>query len=254
MSQQFERTKLLIGDEKLSIFSRSHVFIAGVGGVGSFVAEILVRSGIGTITIVDDDIIKVNNLNRQLPALHSTLGLNKTEVVKNRLLDINPQCKIITHQKLLHKDNLKELLTVSPDGSTPDFIVDAIDSLSCKIQLLAYAAKNNIQIISCMGAGRRTDWRKIKLAKLDETNNCPLASRTRKFLRKLIRDSYESTKPNISNIPVVYSDEIPTAFGSREIVSLGRDRVVNGTIAYIVSIMGSIAAAYVLEKLVPTST
>ncbi|MBF0366517.1 MAG: tRNA threonylcarbamoyladenosine dehydratase [Oligoflexia bacterium] len=233
----FERTELLLGKENFSHLTRAHVAIIGLGGVGSYALETLARSGIGALTLFDDDTVKESNINRQLPALTSTIGQSKVALLSARALEINPSLSITSQQKLVHQENLHTTF-----ASPPDFIIDAIDGLSCKLALIAYAYTHSIPIISCMGAARRRDWRRITIDDLYSTKACPLAARLRHECRKLGIGK---------GVNVVYSDEIPDkkSFGPAGPVSRGRSRVVNGSISYMTSITGITAAAFVIEQL-----
>ena len=193
--ERFSRTEKLIGKEKLEKLKNSSVFIFGAGAVGSFAAETLVRSGIGSITIIDFDTVHESNINRQLFALESTLGQLKVDVAARRLEDINPECRITAVNRFADADSIPELLT-----EPPDIVIDAIDSVGPKSELLAYCAEKDIMIISSMGAARRTDPLAVKSGDLFETSNCPLARQIRKLLRRRGIDS---------GITCIYSEEPP---------------------------------------------
>lgn len=176
-----ERTELLLGKPAVDFLSQKHILVVGVGGVGAYAAEMVVRAGIGEITIVDADNVNESNLNRQLIALQSTIGLAKTDVLKNRLLDINPNLKIHVLNEFLKDDRTFEIL----DSVRYDYIIDAIDTLSPKVFLIYAALERKIPIISSMGAGAKKDITLIKLTDIAKSYNCALAKMVRKRLSKL---------------------------------------------------------------------
>lgn len=177
--EQFLRTELLIGKENLQKLQKAKVAVMGLGAVGSFAVEALARSGVGNFLLIDSDKIQITNINRQLYALHSTLNKAKTDAAKERVLDINPKCKVETKQVFVNSDNLNEIF-----AAKVDLVIDAIDSFSPKVRLLEYCVKNNIPVISSMGAALKTDPSAIKTADLFETHHCRLAERLRGELRK----------------------------------------------------------------------
>ena len=176
MNNWKERTELLLGRERLDYLATVHVLIVGLGGVGAYAAEQICRAGIGKMTIVDADIVNMSNLNRQLPALHSTIGKPKAEVVGARLKDINPELELTVINEFIRDERTEEIL----DSSKYDFIVDAIDSLSPKVFLLFHALKRNIPVVSSMGAGAKTDPLQVKIADISKTSVCALAKAVRK--------------------------------------------------------------------------
>ena len=193
--EQFVRTKLLLGTTKTEKIFNSKVTVIGLGAVGSFAVEILARMGVGTLTLVDFDVVQESNINRQLYALHSTINLKKTELAKKRVLDINPDCKVNTLNVFVNTDTFEQIFS-----DVPDIVIDAIDSYNPKLRLLEYCYKNNIKIISSMGAALKTDPFSIKYADLFETHHCKLAERLRGDLRSL----------GISKgIPCVFSEQSP---------------------------------------------
>ncbi len=219
----FRRLELLIGDN-ISKLKKSKVILFGVGGVGGYVAEMLVRSGIGSITLVDFDVVDVSNKNRQIIALDSTIGKNKVDVLKDRLFDINKDCQIFAINKKLLKDNVLDF-----NLNSFDYIIDAIDMVTSKISLIKYAKDNNIPIVSAMGAGNRIGIPDVKIADIYSTSNDGLAKVMRHELRKL----------NISEHTVVYSANKSTPCGETI-----------GSIAYFPAMVGCMLSAYVLEKLI----
>ena len=195
LQHSFSRTELLLGKEGLDKLRESKVIVFGVGGVGSFTVEALVRAGIGSIVLVDDDTICLTNLNRQIHATYNTIGKDKVEVMKERILSINKNCKVETKQVFVTKDNIQDLIT-----DDVDYVVDAIDTVSAKIGLVEYCTGKNIPIISSMGTGNKLDPTQFKVADIYDTKVCPLA--------KVMR--YELRKRGIKGLKVVYSEELPT--------------------------------------------
>ena len=180
MINWLERTELMVGIEKLEKLKQSHVFVAGVGGVGSYAVEQIVRAGVGNITLVDADVFNPSNRNRQLPALVSTNGIKKVEVVKQRCLDINPELNITISDQFLTEENIPLLF-----NQHYDFVVDAIDTLTPKVHLIYETVKRNIPLISSMGAGGKLDPSKIAISEVADSYNCKLARMVRKRLHKL---------------------------------------------------------------------
>lgn len=190
----YERIIKLIGEENFEKIKNTKILLVGVGGVGGFAFETLIRSGFQDITIIDKDIVELSNLNRQLVANLNTIGKSKVDVAKNMAKSINENIKITAINEFLSKDNINSL------DNDYDFIIDACDTLNTKLELIKYASINNIKIISSMGVGNRIDASKIKINRLDKTSNDPLA----KKLRKLVKDNNLNSK-----IPVVCSEEAP---------------------------------------------
>ena len=192
---QFQRTIMLIGPEGYKVLSESRVMVFGLGGVGSYAVEALARAGLGSLILIDYDRISITNLNRQLPALYSTVGRLKTEVVKERILEINPAAKVKIFSEMVTTENCERFIE-----EKPDYIVDAIDSIQAKVRLLYLAKKNNIPVISSMGAGNKLDPTKFKIEDISKTHTCPVAKIVRKELRALgitegIKTVYSSEKP-----------------------------------------------------------
>ncbi|MDD2523434.1 MAG: tRNA threonylcarbamoyladenosine dehydratase [Endomicrobiaceae bacterium] len=193
--EQFLRTELLLGKEKTEKIFKSKIAIIGLGAVGSFCTEALARIGVGNLKLVDFDKIQVTNINRQLYALHSTIGQKKVDLAKTRVLDINPKCNIETLEVFVNTDTFEQIFK-----NDVEFVIDAIDSYNPKLRLIEYCYKNNIKIISSMGAALKTDPFSIKYADLFDTHHCKLAERLRGDLRKL----------GISKgIPCVFSEQSP---------------------------------------------
>lgn len=226
------RTELLIGKEGIAKLKQSHIFIAGLGGVGSWAAEHLVRAGVGEITLVDADVITESNLNRQLIALHSTIGMNKVDVMRDRLLDINPQLIVHSHKLFLTKNNCEDLLSESYD-----YVLDCIDTLSPKIDLITYCLENKLPLISSLGSGAKMDPTSVKLTDISKSYNCMLGRMLRKRLHKL--GIYKGFK-------VVFSDELPRK--EAVILESGLNKKSNtGTISYLPTIFGSMMAGEIIQ-------
>jgi len=237
----FERSRLVFSVQGIEQLTKRHVFLAGVGGVGGFVAEALVRAGVGRITLVDADVVSPSNLNRQLVALHSTLGRPKVEVMAERLLDIHPHCQVETLQTFLKPEAMTSVLQAKPY----DYVVDAIDSLNCKVALVSTAYRLKIPVVSSMGAGRRIDPGKIHIADLMQTHGCALARNMRQRLKK---------QGIGQGILTVFSSEIPSPPGPMETIEGARGRVVNGTASYMPGIFGLMLAGIVIQKLSKSPT
>lgn len=188
----FLRTQMLIGEEAVDKLSKSKVIVFGVGGVGGYTVEALVRSNIGEISIVDYDTIDITNINRQIIALNSTVGKYKVDVFKERIHDINPNCKVNVYKEKLTVDNIDYF-----NLKGYDYIIDAIDNISAKIALAKYAYENNLAIISSMGMGAKLDPTRIKVSDIHKTSVCPLARVMRRELRKR----------NVKKLKSVWSDE-----------------------------------------------
>lgn len=230
------RTELLLGADRMEYLSHCHVLVVGLGGVGAYTAEQICRAGIGHMTIVDADTVNESNINRQLPALHSTLGKPKAEVVGQRLLDINPRLKLTVLNEFLRDERTEEVLSAQKF----DFIVDAIDSLSPKVFLLYYAHRHEIPIVSSMGAGAKMDPTQIKIADISKSFNCALAKAVRKRLRAMGLNK---------GIPVVFSTEIANPEAIIEVTNEQCKRSTAGTVSYMPAIFGCYLASYVIRNI-----
>ncbi|MDV6170110.1 tRNA threonylcarbamoyladenosine dehydratase [Flavobacterium sp. DG1-102-2] len=195
MADWRERAELLFKKEGLERLKNAHVMVVGLGGVGSFAAEFLARAGVGAMTIVDGDIVDITNINRQLPALHSTIGQPKVTIVGDRLMDINPELKLIRIKEFLSPERAYELVT--PEY---DYVLDCIDSITPKLNLLISARRQKVKIISNMGAGGKYEASKIKVTDISKTEYCPLAKTVRKRLKK---------EGITKGVKVVFSTEYP---------------------------------------------
>ena len=225
------RTALILGEDGIEKLKNSHVLVIGVGGVGSFCVEALVRAGVGNITIVDYAEVEVMDINRQLPGLTSTLGKDKVKVVKERLLDINNELNINAIKATFNKDTSSEIF-----NSKYDYVVDAIDMVSSKIHLVEECIKRDIPIISSMGMGNKLDPTKIEVSDISKTHTCPLA----KVVRKELRDR------DIEHLKVVFSTEHPLEV--KEKVSNGH-RILPGSIAFMSPAGGLVLASEVVKDI-----
>ncbi|WP_273150177.1 tRNA threonylcarbamoyladenosine dehydratase [Methylophaga thiooxydans] len=235
----FERTHILIGDEGITKLQNSHVFLAGMGGVGSYTAEALARMGVGKMTLVDHDVVSGSNMNRQLVALKSTVGTLKADVMAQRIQDINPDCQLTLLTEFLTPDSIPAVL-----AQGYDVIVDAIDSLSSKSALLETAWRNDLTVFASMGAGGKLDPTQVRTGDLMDTSMCKLAKQLRSQLRK---------RGVGRGIQTVYSTESPLPPLPPEPVSRGRARAVNGTVSYMPSIFGLTLAGLVVNHIVGDS-
>lgn len=223
-----ERTELLLGTEKINRLKNKHVLIVGMGGVGSFAAEFVARSGVGKMTIVDGDTIDVTNINRQLPALHSTVGKSKVEWMKERILDINPEIKIKAIEQFLSPQEAYDI--VSEDI---DCVIDCIDSISPKVNLLLSAKHKKIKCVSSMGAGGKIKGEMVKVVDIHRVNNCTMGRVVRKELRK--RGVNKGIRAVFSNEPQ-NPDSVQLTDGS------GFKKSFYGTISYMPALFGLRAA------------
>jgi tRNA A37 threonylcarbamoyladenosine dehydratase len=231
-----ERTEILIGAAGVACLQQSHILLAGLGGVGSFAAEALARAGVGRLTLIDHDVVSPSNLNRQLPATLQTLGQKKVQVVGDRLQSIHPQCQIERIDTFLQQDNIPELL----EKRAPDWVLDAIDSLNCKVALLLAAQQQALCVASSMGAGGRLDPTRIVVSDLLDTQHCPLARAVRIRWRR---------RGGERGIQAVWSTEIPRAPAPPEQTDQGRSRVVNGTISYLPALFGMTLAGVAIQAI-----
>lgn len=231
-----QRTRFLLGEEKMERLQQAHVLVVGLGGVGAYAAEMICRAGVGRMTIVDADTVQPTNINRQLPALHSTMGREKAEVLAARFKDINPDIQLTVLPVFLKDDNIPELL----DAARYDFVVDAIDTLAPKCYLIAEALKRHIKIVSSMGAGAKSDITQIRFADIWDTYHCGLSKAVRKRLQKL------GIK---RKLPVVFSTEQ----ADPKAVLLTEDeqnkKSTCGTVSYMPAVFGCYLAEYVIKRL-----
>lgn len=231
-----ERTELLIKEKGARKLLESNVLVIGLGGVGSFAAEFLARAGVGKMTIVDGDTVDITNINRQLPALHSTIGLSKADLMNTRLLDINPQLKLTQVSRFLEPEDMTEIL----EAEKFDYVLDCIDSVTPKITLIKAARRRKIKVVSCMGAGGKTDPSKVMVRDISKTHNCFLAKQVRKRLKK---DGINK------GIRCVFSNEIQQEDSLKLTDGTNYKKSFYGTISYIPAMFGLYAAAEVINHL-----
>lgn len=228
MLNQFSRTELLIGKEGIEKLKKAKVAVFGIGGVGSFVVEGLVRAGIGNFVLVDKDIVDITNLNRQIIATRKTVGKPKVEVAKERILEINPDTNVEIHQEFFMPDSEKIL------DNTIDYVVDAVDTVTAKIELVIRANKLNIPIISSMGTGNKLDPTKFEVTDIYKTSVCPLA----KVMRKELKNR------GIKKLKVVYSKEEPIK------TNIIQQKPVPASISFVPSVAGLIIAGEVIKDII----
>lgn len=232
--EAFLREAMFYGKDALDRLAQAHVMILGIGGVGSYCAEAIARAGVGQITLVDNDTVGLTNLNRQLCALHSTLGKYKSDVMAERIRDINPNCRV-TSLPLLYQDDNKETFF----SLEPDYIVDAIDLVSCKLSLIQTAKARNIPIISAMGTGNKQDPTRFRICDISETAGCPLARVMRRELRNR----------GIVHHTVLFSDEPAITPIPLEAPPPGR-RSIPASLSWVPSCAGLMLAGYVIRDMI----
>lgn len=224
MKEEFSRTAKVIGEENLDKLNNAHVAVFGIGGVGGHAAEALVRAGIGNIDIIDSDTVSLSNINRQIVALHSTVGKLKVEVLKDRLIDINPDLNINVYPIFYDESTENQF-----DFEKYDYIVDAIDSIASKIELIVNATEKNVKIISAMGAGNKLEPSLFEVSDIYKTSVCPLAKTMR----------YELKKRGVKKLKCVYSKELPKVRTTPP-----------GSLSFTPSVMGLIMAGEVVKDLI----
>ena len=231
-----QRTRLLLGDEKMERLRDARVLVVGLGGVGAYAAEMLCRAGVGHLTLVDADTVQPTNLNRQLPALHSTLGRSKAEVLAERFRDINPEVELNVLPVFLKDEQIPELL----DTNRFDFVVDAIDTLAPKCHLIAEALRRRLKIVSSMGAGAKSDITQIRFADIWDTYHCGLSKAVRKRLQKMgIRHK----------LPVVFSTEQADPHAVLLTEDEMNKKSTCGTVSYMPAVFGCYLAEHVIRRL-----
>lgn len=246
MLHSFSRTEMLIGTEGLQKLKESKIAIFGIGGVGSFSAEALARSGVESFVLVDDDDICLTNINRQIHATRKTVGKPKVDIMKERILDINPKANVIAHKELYNSDSAERLLK---DDYT--YVIDAIDMVSAKLDLIERCKNRNIPIISAMGAGNKLNPTMLEVSDIYKTSVCPLA----KVMRKELRNR------NIKSLKVVYSKEIPIVLQNisgnckTDCICPNKDRTcavrrqIPGSVSFVPSVSGLIIASEVIKDI-----
>ena len=230
MSEEFSRSALILGDDSIKKLSSSRVIIFGLGGVGGYVVEALARTGVGHLDLVDNDEVSLSNLNRQIYALHSTVGKDKVDVAADRVLDINPDC-VVTKHKIFYLPETADQINLSDY----DYIVDCIDTVSAKLELVMRAKEANVPIISSMGTGNKLDPSKLKIADISKTSVCPLARVMRQELRKR----------GIYHLKCVFSIEEPATVS----IESG-SRHVPGSVAFVPSVAGLMLSGEVIKDLI----
>lgn len=236
MDNWLERTELLLGKEKLDILRQSHVLVVGLGGVGAYAAEMIARAGVGRMTLADADVVGLTNINRQLLALHSTIGRPKAEVLAERLQDINPEIELTIVNRYIKDEETYTLL----DAARYDYVVDCIDTLSPKLALIVAARERGLKLVSSMGAGAKTDPTQLEIKDISKTHHCPLAHMLRKRLHKV--GVYKGFK-------AVFSPE-PVREGAMIIAEEQNKKSQVGTISYIPALFGIGCASVVIRDLI----
>ena len=234
MEEAFLREKMLLGAQAMERLRRAHVIVFGIGGVGSYAAEGLARAGIGNLTLVDNDTVGITNLNRQLCALHSTLGQYKSDVMASRVLDINPDCRVTSLPELYSEETKERFFS-----QACDYIVDAIDLVSCKLSLIQTAKERDIPIISAMGTGNKLDPTRFRITDISKTSGCHLARIMRRELRSR----------GILHHTVLYSEELPRTPDGGEAPPPGR-RSIPGSVSWVPSCAGLMLAGHVVQALI----
>lgn len=224
MKEQFSRTAQLLGNENVEKLFDKHVIVFGVGGVGGYVVEALARSGVGKISIVDNDVVNESNINRQIIALHSTVGMQKVDVLKNRILDINPECQVFVHNQFFLPENSNDF-----DFSIYDYVVDAVDTVTAKLEIIKKSKESNVPVISSMGTGNKLNPMGFKVSDISKTKVCPLARVMRNELKKR----------GISKVKCVYSEENPVI-----------QTQTPASVAFVPSVAGLLIASEVIKDLV----
>ena len=235
MVHEFSRTELLIGKEGLNRLKNATVMVLGVGGVGSHCIEALARSGVGTLILVDNDKVSLTNVNRQSIAYYSTVGEYKTKLMKDRIIDINPEADVYTHETFVLPENLSEIF-----DRNVDYIVDAIDTVTAKLALVCYAKEHNIPMISCMGTGNKLYPELFQITDISKTSVCPLCKVMRKELK--VR--------GIDHLKVLYSKEKPLSVADRDTgEDKGMRRCLPGSISFVPPVAGLLIAGQVIREI-----
>lgn len=231
MKEEWSRTAYIYGDHAVERLESSKVAIFGVGGVGGYACEALARAGVGQIDVFDKDTVSLSNINRQIIALHSTVGRSKVEVIKERILDINPACQVNAYEVFYLPENAHEY-----DLSGYDYIVDAVDTVNAKLEIIARANALDVPVISAMGAGNKTDPTMFEVADIKKTEVCPLARVMRRELKKR----------GIDKLKVVYSKEEPKKLDN---VPVENGKAIPGSLSFVPSVMGLIIAGEVIKDI-----
>ncbi len=245
---RFSRTELLIGAEKLELLNNRKVVVLGVGGVGSYAAEALARSGIGNFVLVDDDDVCLTNINRQVHATKKTVGKDKVDVMMERILEINPKANVEIHKTFIGKDNVGDVIPLDAD-----YVIDAIDTVTAKIATILFCQNNDIEIISCLGTGNKFHPELFQITDIYKTKVCPLA--------KVMR--YELKKRGVKKLTVLYSDEKPTKPKTGDVISCKEGcvctgdnkkctirRQIPGSMSYVPPVAGFLIASKVVNIMI----
>lgn len=235
MEKWLERTALLFGPEKIEKLKNAHVLIVGLGGIGSFAAEFIARSGVGTMTIIDGDVFDPTNKNRQLTALDSTIGKNKARVLAERLLDINPNLKLNVIEEFVLPDRVWEILEVSK----PKYVLDCIDSVTPKLEWIIACKRLKIKIITHLGAGGKIDPSKVKVANLEHTHNCKLGAHIKKRMKR--------KAVSLRGIKAVFSEELQRKEALKMTDGTNFKKSFYGTCSYMPALFGLMGAAEVIR-------
>ncbi len=230
------RTTLLIGEAKVQKLTQQHVMVVGMGGVGSFAAEFICRSGIGTMTIIDGDVVDPTNRNRQLPALATNHGESKADIMATRLLSINPELQLNVIKEFINPEMVSKVL-----DTQPDYVIDAIDSITPKLTFLRIAYERKISVVSSMGAGAKLDPTQLRVVDISKTYNCPFAQQVRKMLK--IHKIYKGIK-------TVFSPEAPIKESLMLTDGKNYKKSAYGTISYLPATFGAVAASVVIRDLI----
>jgi tRNA A37 threonylcarbamoyladenosine dehydratase len=230
------RTELLIGKEKLLKLAYSHVMVVGLGGVGSFAAEFIARSGVGKMTIIDGDVVDPTNRNRQLPALATNHGVSKAEIMAERLKAINPEIELCVVKQFVNPEMVEEQL-----ATNPDYIIDAIDSITPKITFISLAYEKGLPMVCSMGAGAKLDPTQLKVVDISKTYNCPFAQQ----IRKNLKNNFNIRK----GIKVVFSPEQPIKESLMLTDGKNYKKSAYGTISYLPAVFGAVTASVVIRDL-----
>lgn len=234
MREEIIRTELLLGEEAMSKLEQATVAVFGVGGVGGYVVEALARSGVQKFMLIDNDTVSLSNINRQIIALHSTVGRLKVDVMKERILDINPQAEVEVRNMFFLPENSNEI-----DFSSFDYVVDAVDTITAKIEIIMKAKEAGVPVISSMGAGNKLDACGFKVSDIYKTNVCPLAKVMRRELKAR----------GVKKLKVVYSEEQPLSPDTGSLQSPDEKKRIPGSVAFVPSVVGLIIAGEVIKEI-----
>lgn len=226
--EEFQRAEMLLGEANIKKLSKLHIAVFGVGGVGGYVVEALIRTGIGAFDLIDNDVVSISNLNRQIIATHDTIGKSKTQVMKERILSINPNAKVTVHNCFFLPDNKDSI-----DFTQYDYVVDAVDTVTAKIAIIECSKEANVPVISSMGTGNKTHPELFQIADISKTSVCPLA--------RVMR--YELKKRRIEKVKVLYSKETPI----KPTESKEQERPVPGSVAFCPSVAGLLIASEIIH-------